>query len=72
MSMSIPAFHVSDLGVPTLTSVENDCTRGPWAGGVPTPVSPCPGLSPATVVTVVVAPPETTGVAAGAAECMTR
>src|SRR2546421_6226313 len=29
------------------TSVENDCTRGPCGGGVPTPVSGAPGGSPA-------------------------
>src|SRR5947207_13336161 len=38
---------VSAVVAPKATSVENDCTRGPCAGGVPTPVSPAPGAAPA-------------------------
>src|SRR5258708_22586228 len=37
----------SEAGVPTSTSVENDCTRVPWTGGVPTPVKAARGASPA-------------------------
>src|SRR5437762_6295998 len=41
-----------DFGVPTTTSVENDCTRVPWIGGVPSVESGVvpsgtPGASPA-------------------------
>ena len=35
-------------GVPTTTSVENDCARVPCRGGTPTPVSGAPGASAAT------------------------
>ena len=42
------AVQVSDTAVaPAGTSVEKDCTRGPWVGGVPAPLSPPPGASPA-------------------------
>src|ERR1700730_8911794 len=32
------ALQVSGVVAPTATSVENDCTRGPCSGGVPTEV----------------------------------
>ena len=38
---------VNGVVAPKATSVENDCTRRPWTGGVPTPVSGAPGASPA-------------------------
>src|SRR6266576_219287 len=41
------AVQVSVAVPPAATSVENDCTRLPCAGGVPTPVSGAPGASPA-------------------------
>src|SRR6267378_6127751 len=41
------ASQVSAVVAPAATSVENDCTRGPCAGGVPAPVSGAPGASPA-------------------------
>ena len=42
------AVQVRDTAVaPAATSVEKDCTRDPWAGGVPAPLSPPPGGSPA-------------------------
>src|SRR5207302_7343079 len=41
------AVQVNAVVAPNATSVENDCTRGPCAGGVPTPVTGAPGASPA-------------------------
>src|SRR5437879_4819232 len=41
------AAQVSAVVPPAATSVENDCTRGPCGGGVPTPVRGAPGASPA-------------------------
>src|SRR6267143_3063682 len=45
----VAAGQVSGVAVvaPANTSVENDCTRGPCAGGVPAPVSGAPGGLPA-------------------------
>src|ERR1700730_7840208 len=39
--------QVSAVVAPAATSVENDCTRVPCVGGVPTPVSGVPGALPA-------------------------
>src|SRR5437016_6804234 len=41
------AVQVNAVVAPNATSVENDYTRGPCAGGVPTPVTGAPGASPA-------------------------
>src|SRR5256885_8731960 len=41
------AVQVSVAVPPAATSVENDCTRGPCAGGVPAPVIGAPGGSAA-------------------------
>ena len=41
------AVQVTAVVAPAATSVENDCTRGPCGGGVPTPVIGAPGGSPA-------------------------
>src|ERR1700730_17728610 len=43
------AVQVSAVVAPAATSVENDCTRGPCTGGVPTPTgATVPGVVPAT------------------------